>query len=284
MRLAEDIEPELYGSEQVTLLNRLEREHANCRLALEWCQAQGYVEPVCDSLLGLWMFWSMHGHVAEGSARLESLLARFPARGTDDQRLLLHAQARDAAGRLAGLEGDFRRGRSRLEEALGLMEVLDDTARNHECARRARIPGQSTGRFRSRACLSRPRAGGRPGRWSPSSAVANALYHLAILAHDQSENTRARALLESACQFTNTRVNARALGFTLSEPRPGRRRKLANFDLARAHTRAGAGVDGTVWRPPRDCPDAGGPRHYGDQSTRLRPCLRAPGAEPAHAG
>ena len=83
VRLAEDVEPRLYGPEQVTLLNKLEREHANCRLALEWCQEQGYVEPSLRLALGLYMFWSVHGHVAKGSTRLESLLERFPARGTE---------------------------------------------------------------------------------------------------------------------------------------------------------------------------------------------------------
>jgi predicted ATPase/DNA-binding CsgD family transcriptional regulator len=234
MRLAEDIEPRLYGPEQVALLNTLEREHANCRSALEWCQEQGYVEPSLRLAIGLCMFWSVHGHVAEGSARLESLLARFPARGAGDKRLLLHARAHDAAGRMAGLERDFARGRSHLQESLALMEVLEDTGGIMNALDGLAFVANQQGDFETqRAYLDRElavaQAGGGPVR------VANARYHLAILAHDQGENTRARALLEECVPVYEQQSEWRALAFTHMSL-GWVEQDTGQFELARAHT------------------------------------------------
>jgi predicted ATPase/DNA-binding CsgD family transcriptional regulator len=212
MRLAEDIEPRLYGAEQIVLLRRLEREHANFRMALDWCEAQGYAEPSLRLALGLWMFWSMHGHVAEGSARLEALMRRFPARGPGDRRLLLHAQVRDAAGRLAGLEGDIARGRAWLDEALALMELLEDTTGILNALNGLAFLANQQGDFDSARTyfereLAVAQAVGGPLR------IANALYHLANLAHDQQDDARARALFEQCAEIYAQHGDPRSLGF-----------------------------------------------------------------------
>ncbi len=48
----------LGSAEEAELLNGLEHMHANCRAALEWCQAQGYAELCLRMAVGLWWFWS----------------------------------------------------------------------------------------------------------------------------------------------------------------------------------------------------------------------------------
>ena len=235
MRLAEKIEPDLYGSEQVALLNRLEREHANCWMALEWCQAQGYVEPSFRLALGLWMFWSMHGYVTEGGARLESLLKRFPTRGASDPRLLLHAQARDAAGRLAGIEGDFVRGRARLEEALDLMRALDDTTGIVNALDGLAFLANQQGDFdAARTYLDRELAVAQAA--SRPLEVANALYHLANLAHDQQDDIRARTLFEECIRLYAEHGERRAQGFAYLGL--GRIEQQAG-EIARARTQHG---------------------------------------------
>jgi predicted ATPase/transcriptional regulator with XRE-family HTH domain len=213
MRLAEDIEPRLYGADQVALLNQLEQEHANFRLALDWCQNQGYVEPSFRLALGLWMFWSTHGHVAEGSSRLASLLMRFPARGADDPRLILRAQLCDAAGRLFNLEGDLVRARGHVEEALALMEALEDTSGIlNALSGLAAVANQQGDFVAARAYHERElrvaQADGKPLR------IANAMYHRAMLAHDQGDDAEAQALLDQCATLFAQHDDPRSLGFT----------------------------------------------------------------------
>jgi predicted ATPase/DNA-binding CsgD family transcriptional regulator len=214
MHLAEDVEPKLYGADQVMLLNRLEQEHPNLRQALDWCQAQGYVEPSLRLALGLWMFWATHSHVAEGSSRLESLLRRFPSGGSGDSRLVLRAQLCHAAGRLAGLEGDLVRARARLEESLALMEALEDTPgilnALEGLAALANQQGEfETSRVRLERAIRIAQAVGGPLR------TANTTYHLGILALDEGNAEEARALLETCVTLYAEHGDPRSLGFTL---------------------------------------------------------------------
>jgi predicted ATPase/DNA-binding CsgD family transcriptional regulator len=127
LRFVEQLEPGLQDLPQRVFADRVEREHANCRASLDWCQAQGYAEPSLRLGVGLWWFWAVQGHVTEGLGRLDALLARFPLRPDAGRlRAILHAKALGAAGRLAMLRGDFAAARPRLEDAMHLAQVLGD--------------------------------------------------------------------------------------------------------------------------------------------------------------
>nr|MBA2521323.1 adenylate/guanylate cyclase domain-containing protein [Chloroflexia bacterium] len=69
--------PGLEGPAQVESLNRLERDHANLRAALDWLGAH---DAAAATTLGgaLWRFWLLRGHFSEGRVRLERLI-QFPA-------------------------------------------------------------------------------------------------------------------------------------------------------------------------------------------------------------
>ena len=67
---------------QDVFLDRVERQYANIRAALDWCQAHGYAEASLRLAVGLFWFWSVRGYLTEGRARLEALLTRFPLRST----------------------------------------------------------------------------------------------------------------------------------------------------------------------------------------------------------
>jgi predicted ATPase/DNA-binding NarL/FixJ family response regulator/transcriptional regulator with XRE-family HTH domain len=237
MRLAERIEPDLYHASQIVSLNRLELEHVNFRIALEWCRGQGYAEPSFRLALGLWMYWSMRGHVAEGSDALESLLKRFPPRGAGDPRLLLQARARDAAGRLAGVEGDFVRGRAHLEEALELMQTLESATGIVNALDGLAILSNKQGDVEAaRAYLDRELAVAQA--FGAQMEIGNALYHLGALALDLGELGRARSLLEE-CKRVHAQVGEqRACGF--ADLALGRvESEAGNLDRAREHSQEG---------------------------------------------
>ena len=105
---------------QDVLLHRLEREHGNFRAALDWCQAHGYADASLRLAVSLLWFWVVRGHLAEGRRRLESLLERFPLRVDRVSRVVVHAQALDALGRIAAMQTDLRAAEDFAQRSLDL--------------------------------------------------------------------------------------------------------------------------------------------------------------------
>jgi tetratricopeptide (TPR) repeat protein len=72
--LAEQAVTLLSGPEQAEWLNRLESDHPNLRIALEWSKAH---EPETFSRLvaALWRFWHIRGYFSEGRQWLEAAMA-----------------------------------------------------------------------------------------------------------------------------------------------------------------------------------------------------------------
>jgi predicted ATPase/class 3 adenylate cyclase/DNA-binding CsgD family transcriptional regulator len=127
LKLAEGSEDGVYGPDQATWLAQLEREHANLRAALDWCQERGYAEPALRLAVALWWFWSISGKVKEGRERLESLLARFPLKpGASNTRVALSARAHVGAGMLASIQGDHVAARGLQEAGLALRRTMPD--------------------------------------------------------------------------------------------------------------------------------------------------------------
>src|SRR6266700_1910 len=75
LRLSEEAEAHLEGAEQVGWLERLEREYANLRAALQWALEQHAHEMALRLSGALFHFWEGHGHVKEGKTLLERALA-----------------------------------------------------------------------------------------------------------------------------------------------------------------------------------------------------------------
>ncbi len=137
LALAERAEPELSGPDQATWLERLEREHDNLRAALAWLSDVGdragdggavQDRAVVDAEAGLrfgWAlmrFWDMRGHLAEGRARLATLLRADRAAGPTSAR----ARALFAAGRLAYEQGDYAAALACSEESLTIAREVGD--------------------------------------------------------------------------------------------------------------------------------------------------------------
>jgi len=126
LAVAKRAEPALTGAEQGTWLARLEGEHDNLRAALQWSRDSG------ESALGLrlagalWRFWYVRGHLSEGRAWLDGLLALTTSDREPDVAAI-RAKALTGAGVLANIQGDYDRATVLCEESLTLYRRLDDT-------------------------------------------------------------------------------------------------------------------------------------------------------------
>ena len=161
LRLVETAAPALFGADQVTWLDRLERDQENLHAALDWWVQQGEWETALRLSVALWPFWWMHGHLSDGRTLLERVLtapASLPealraqaligsgvlaydqdqaeqAKHCCEQGLLVARKLADTRsciialrqlGRVACVNGDYVTARTHAEEALALARQTDD--------------------------------------------------------------------------------------------------------------------------------------------------------------
>ena len=94
LALAERAAPELQGNDQRRWLDLVELEHDNMRAALECAISEKRVDDATRLVFALWRFWQVRGHLREGLAWAERVLALPPG----DPRTRLRAL--EAAGGL----------------------------------------------------------------------------------------------------------------------------------------------------------------------------------------
>ena len=120
--LAENAQAHLLGAEQKRWLDRLELDHDNFRAAFDWSVARrDAVRAMCLGA-AFWRFWQMRGHLREGRARLDAILAMPEARDHPAERLL----ALEAAGGVAYWQGDLQAARSFYEECVAIARAGAD--------------------------------------------------------------------------------------------------------------------------------------------------------------
>jgi non-specific serine/threonine protein kinase len=102
-------------------INRLEREHDNFRMALEWSIHKQDFESGVRLAAGLFTLWYMRGYLAEGRRWLDSLFA-LPGAAPSPA----HAKSLRGAGLLAFGEGDYDAARVLTERAVDMAVALDD--------------------------------------------------------------------------------------------------------------------------------------------------------------
>ena len=123
LALAEEAKPQLEGPQQAMWFERLETEHDNLRLALQWCVENGEAEAGLRMGAALGRFWEVRGHLREGRERLMELL-NIPGA---EARTKARADALNAAGNLAGgRQGDHAAARAFYEESLGIRREIGD--------------------------------------------------------------------------------------------------------------------------------------------------------------
>ena len=100
-------------------LSRLETEHDNLRLALDFARASGK-ETQLQLAGALSWFWENHSHLTEGRKRLADALEGYTGRDR------FYARALNGAGILAAFQGDHVTARTQLEKALTLWREIGD--------------------------------------------------------------------------------------------------------------------------------------------------------------
>jgi predicted ATPase/DNA-binding CsgD family transcriptional regulator len=120
LRLAEQVEPDLRGTDRRVWLDQLEGEHANLRAALTWALAQGATEVAARLASALGIFWDVR-HRREGRDWLAAALASGAALPP-----AVRAKALHTAGWLARAQYDQAVAITLLEESLALYRDLGD--------------------------------------------------------------------------------------------------------------------------------------------------------------
>jgi predicted ATPase/class 3 adenylate cyclase len=119
---AEAGESHLLGEDRLRWLKFLEREHDNLRAALDWAEKTGDTATALRTAAGLWRFWQQGGHLEEGRARLERLLA-LPGAAVRDA---VRAKALGALGGIAYWQTDYETTRFAYEEAVEIARGLGE--------------------------------------------------------------------------------------------------------------------------------------------------------------
>lgn len=90
-----------------------DREHDNLRQALEWSAAEAGAAAGLRLADGLWRYWEIRGHLAEGRQWLDRMLT-----ATDGEVSILRSSALTGAGILAHMQGDYTAAVTLHEESL----------------------------------------------------------------------------------------------------------------------------------------------------------------------
>jgi predicted ATPase len=210
--LAEVAEPELWGPQQAQWLERLEQEHDNLRMGLEWSLAEEEGGELALRLVGaLFRFWGVRGYLSEGSRWLDAALAKG-ARATPRSR----ARALRGAGLLARQQAELERARTLFDQALALYRELDDKrGLALTLLGRGRVAFAQGEYERARACYDE--ALGLAREIAATDIVSTSLSNLGELARVRGDYEVARALYQEALE-------------TLGERNP-RQRAVTLFDL-----------------------------------------------------
>jgi predicted ATPase/DNA-binding CsgD family transcriptional regulator len=119
-RLAEESHVRNHGAAAGAWLARLEQEHANIRVALEWTLARDEAETGLRLASSLYYFW-LQRRRSEGRAWLARLLAAARSRAS-----AAAARALSVAGMLANMQDDLGRARPLLDEAVQVGRAVDE--------------------------------------------------------------------------------------------------------------------------------------------------------------
>jgi predicted ATPase/DNA-binding SARP family transcriptional activator/Tfp pilus assembly protein PilF len=185
VRLAEE---GLHGAEG---FERLEAEHDNLRRALAWAEATQHADLGQRLAAALFWFWWARGHVREGRAWLERMLALAPgARTVSRCGALLNA-----AG-LMYMQAELEAAHDLNEEALGIAHELGDEVRVALALNGRGVIAFDRGEYEEarrdfEACLETMRVHG-------ALRGARTLVPLGSIAFMQGDHDRARALYEEA--------------------------------------------------------------------------------------
>jgi predicted ATPase/class 3 adenylate cyclase len=166
LKVAEEAEPELVGSDIPSWQRRLRAEEENIRTALAWATERGETELGLRIAGALWQYWLYWGAMREGRRWLEGVLRLESRPGPDGAR----AKARSAFAGLVYWQGEMALAEELYSAALATYRDLGDEARVagtlHDLAWTAagRGDGAAAGIRASESARAYERAGDAGGR------------------------------------------------------------------------------------------------------------------------
>ena len=119
-RLVADEADHLTGPQQILHLDRLEADWDNTSSALQWLITTGQAGRALRTAASLWRFWHLRGHLGEGRALLEALLAEPAAQLEPEVR----ADGLNALGSVAYWQRDYDTAHHCFEDALAIYEKM----------------------------------------------------------------------------------------------------------------------------------------------------------------
>lgn len=209
LALAEAAEPQLRGNDQQAWLERLAVESDNLRAVLEWSTTGGDVEIGLRIAGALWRFWHTRGHYHEGYRWLQGLLTQ------STQWTLTRSKALDAAGVLAGEQGDYSSARLHHEESLTIYRQWHDqpgiALALHRLGNVALDQGNyGVARTLFHESLTIRRAIG------DSHGMAATLHNLGMIAHEQGDDDTSRLLYEESLAIERQLGNKHGIAVSLN--------------------------------------------------------------------
>jgi predicted ATPase/class 3 adenylate cyclase len=191
LRLAEEAEPHLTGSQQAPWLERLDFEQDNFRLSLDSLRRADRGDEELRLAGALMRFWYVRGHLHEGRSRLEDALAAH-----DDQSQP-RLKALFGAGLLGHRLGDYQRAAALGQERLELARQLGDAEAVASSMIALGLAADGLGDHeRAAAAWAKSAELARAGGYTWFLAVA--IGNLSELARDQGDYAHARALAEES--------------------------------------------------------------------------------------
>jgi predicted ATPase/DNA-binding CsgD family transcriptional regulator len=214
-QFAEDGEQGLKGGEQEMWLERLEREHDNFRAALlHACRPEDLATGL--QLAGaIWRFWLTHGHLSEGRAWFERLLALTSQAADDKELRRLHAKALNGAGGLAYYQCDYDRASAWYEQSLALSRSLGDTRGIASCTGNLGLVMRERGDLARAATLHEESVALYRSVGDMSGAAHN-LNNLGIVVQDGGDYARAAELHEESLALKRELGDHWGMGLSLA--------------------------------------------------------------------
>jgi predicted ATPase len=207
LALAEATEPALSWRPAAAPPVRLEQEHDNLRAALSWA-LQSSAQPARERQPGtaLWRYRHLHGHLSEGRAWLERLLA---ANGTGaDSLAAARATALAAAAWTAQSQDDFGRAAVLFEQSLTLHRTLEQAEGLTDLLINGALIAVARGDYgRARELLEESLARHRAARNQQSighGGLGLSLYRLGMVLRVQGDYARALTLTEECLALHRT--------------------------------------------------------------------------------
>ena len=248
--LAERADEHIPGPTQDQWIAQLELEHDNLRSALGWHQDRNEIGEPLRLAGALGQFWQLRGHVGEGRAWLQSLLAREPqahsperakaltslgmlalyqsdfdsARSSHEQSLAIYDAAGDRwstamaindLGTVALYQGDYPRARELYQRSLALRQELGDQRGSAVSLTNLGLVAQSLrdfpdARMRHEQCLDLRR------QLHDVAGVARSLNRLGTVASDEGDYVAAEAFLAEAVALAREQADERGLAQSLT--------------------------------------------------------------------